>query len=172
MTAVDAVTPPRLVGHRVSAADVDFLVTLYGDPRVAATLWPSPHGGPRTAEQVRAILERLTGGWAEKAFGPWVFALDDGTPIGIGGLNDTVVDGRSEIEVLYAIASSHWGCGYATELATMAVETARTVLGIDQLVCFTLTTNRASQVVMERAGFRFVGHIERVGLPQVLYRIP
>jgi RimJ/RimL family protein N-acetyltransferase len=39
------------------------------------------------------------------------------------------------------------------------------------VVCFTLTTNRASQRVMEKAGFEYERDIVHAGLPHVFYRI-
>jgi RimJ/RimL family protein N-acetyltransferase len=38
-------------------------------------------------------------------------------------------------------------------------------------VSFTLTTNRASQRVMEKAGLGFDRRIEHAGLPHLLYRL-
>ncbi len=40
-----------------------------------------------------------------------------------------------------------------------------------EVVCFTLTTNRASQRVMEKAGFEYERDIVHAGLPHVFYRI-
>jgi RimJ/RimL family protein N-acetyltransferase len=39
------------------------------------------------------------------------------------------------------------------------------------LVCFTLTTNHASQRVMEKVGFRYERDVLHAGLPHVLYRL-
>ncbi len=172
MTGIDTVNTERLRGHRPAPGDRDFVVALYGDERVAATLWPDPLGGPRTPEQAAAILDRFAEHWTSFGFGPWVFTVTSGEAIGVGGLRNTEVAGESVVEVLYAIAGDHWAQGYATEVAKAAVETATGVLGIDALACFTLTTNRGSQIVMERAGFRFDRRITHAGLPHMLYRIP
>lgn len=172
MTGVDTVNTERLRGHRPTPADRDFVVALYGNERVAATLWPDPLGGPRTPEQAAAILDRFADHWTSFGYGPWIFTLLNGEAVGIGGLHQTEVAGESALEVLYTIAADHWAKGYATEMAKAAIDTATALLGIDALVCFTLTTNRGSQIVMERAGFRFDRRITHAGLPHVLYRIP
>lgn len=38
-------------------------------------------------------------------------------------------------------------------------------------ICYTLTTNRASQRVMEKLGFRFEKEMIHAGLPHVFYRM-
>ena len=43
--------------------------------------------------------------------------------------------------------------------------------GKEEVVCFTLTTNRASQRVMEKAGFEYARDIVHAGLPHVFYRL-
>jgi len=44
-------------------------------------------------------------------------------------------------------------------------------LGMEELVCFTLTINRASQRVMEKAGFEYERDVVHAGQPHVLYRL-
>lgn len=70
----------------------------------------------------------------------------------------------------YAIAPSCWGQGYATEIARAAVQRARE-LALPELVGFTLTTNLASQRVLQNAGLRFEREIEHVGLPNWFGRL-
>ena len=45
------------------------------------------------------------------------------------------------------------------------------VLQRPDLVCFTLTTNHASQRVMEKVGFRYECNVLHAGLPHVFYRL-
>ena len=56
-------------------------------------------------------------------------------------------------------------------MALALVQLATEELGITNLVCFTLTTNQASQCVMEKVGFQFEREIEHVGTAHVLYRL-
>jgi RimJ/RimL family protein N-acetyltransferase len=64
-----------------------------------------------------------------------------------------------------------WGRGLATELARESVRVGFGVLGVADLVCFTLPTNARSRRVMEKAGFRYERDVEHAGLPHVLYRL-
>jgi ribosomal-protein-alanine N-acetyltransferase len=72
--------------------------------------------------------------------------------------------------VLYAVHPDLWGRGYATELARAAVERARE-LALTELVGFTLTTNLASQRVLQKAGLRFERTIEHARLPHWFGRL-
>ena len=59
----------------------------------------------------------------------------------------------------------------ATELAAESVATAFTDLQLPELVCFTLTTNRASQRVMRKVGFRFEREFIWKSQPHLLHRL-
>src|SRR5271165_2014155 len=128
---------------------------LFADPAVAATLWPGPHGGPRTDRQASAILATDLLHWQQEAFGPWLFfETSTGVFVGRGGLRRATVRGRRSIELLYAVRTDSWGEGYATEMATVAMAHARR-LGLDEVVGFTATSNAASRRVLEKVGMRF-----------------
>lgn len=78
-----------------------------------------------------------------------------------------------EVEVAYALMPAFWGRGLATEIAGALLKVAFQQLALAQLVTFTITTNQASQRVMEKVGFTFereLVHGAR-GSPHVLYRI-
>jgi RimJ/RimL family protein N-acetyltransferase len=75
------------------------------------------------------------------------------------------------VEVAYALLPEFWGRGLATELARESVRTAFEVLGLDDVVCFALPTNRASRRVMEKVGFRYERDVVYHGLPHVFYRL-
>jgi len=163
--------PPETRRKRPERKDLDVYARLFGDARVAATLWPGAHGGPRTAAQAQAMLEADDTHWEAHGFGPWLHRLADGTAAARGGLWRTVVDGAAETEVQYAVASELWGRGLATEIARAAVGEAFESLGLATLVCFTLPSNEGSRRVMEKAGFEYERDFVRAGLPHVLYRL-
>jgi RimJ/RimL family protein N-acetyltransferase len=45
------------------------------------------------------------------------------------------------------------------------------LLKLPEIVCFTLTTNKASQRVMEKLGFKYERDIIHAHLPHLLYRL-
>jgi RimJ/RimL family protein N-acetyltransferase len=158
----------RLVGLRPQHDHYDALAAVVQDPRVAETLWPGELGGPRTDAQTRDRLSAFIDHWELHGYGPWMFfERQTAVPSGYAGMRHTVVDDTPEIELLYAVPSASWGRGLATEMARAAV--AHTA--IEDLVCFTWTTNIASRRVMEKAGFVYERDFLRAGLPHVLYRL-
>ncbi len=165
--APDALTTDRLELTRITPADRDFLVRLWADPAVAATL-----GGPVPSDVLEVRIARLVGHWTDRGYGAWIMNTVDG-PIGYCGLGPTDVGGAGGVELLYAQLSTAWGHGYVTEAARAVLDVAFDPvdgLGLTEVVAFTLPTNRASQAVMARSGFTFAGDVEHAGLPHVLYR--
>ena len=124
------------------------------------------------ARRPERVLDELVSHWEAHGFGYWM-AHDHGSGAfaGRGGLRRVVLDGRPEVEVGYGFMPEYWGRGLATELAVESIRVAFDELRLPDLVSFTLTTNRASQRVMEKAGFRYVGDIVWANRPHVLYRL-
>ncbi len=89
---------------------------------------------------------------------------------GHAGLRCGTVGGAPSVEVLYAVSPDRWGRGYASEMALAAVDRAR-ALGLPGVVGYTLTTNHASQRVLEKAGLRFERTLEHAGLPHWFGRL-
>ena len=151
MNHLDEMQTPRLLLRRLSADDLADVTRMHCDPRVMATL-----GGVRTPEQSADWLSRHMEHWRQHGFGLWfVRERQTGRFAGRGGLHHVTIDGLDEVEVGYSFLSEFWGQGLATELARKSVRVAFTMLDLPELVCFTLTTNKASQRVMEKAGFRY-----------------
>lgn len=166
MAKLDELHTARLRLRRMRAGDEDELTRMHGDERVMATL-----GGVRSAEQTAHFLIGALAHWQHHGFGFWmVYDSRSGRFAGRGGLHHVVVEGQEEIEVAYAFMSDFWGQGLATELARESVRVAFDVLKLTNIVCFTLTTNRASQRVMEKVGFVYERDIVHANLPHVLYR--
>ena len=161
-----ALQTARLSGKPLGSQHFDDVYRMHQDPKVMATL-----GGLRDAEQTTRMLKRVEDLWRDRGFGLW--ALRDrttGSFAGRGGFLCTNIGGREETELGYSFMPDYWGSGLATEFATEAVRTAFEALGLDDIVCFTLTTNRASQRVMEKAGFVFEKRLIHEGLPHIFCR--
>ncbi|HZV06756.1 MAG TPA: GNAT family N-acetyltransferase [Gemmataceae bacterium] len=167
MKDLESLQTPHLHLSRMTADDLDDLTRMHLDPRVMATL-----GGVRSAEQTRDWLERQMGHWERCGFGLWMAReRQTGQFAGRGGLHYIEIDGREEIEVGYCFLPDFWGRGLATELARESIRAGFSVLNAPELVCFTLTTNHASQRVMQKAGFRYSRDLLYKDLPHVLYRL-
>ncbi|CAA9499045.1 MAG: hypothetical protein AVDCRST_MAG67-1727 [uncultured Solirubrobacteraceae bacterium] len=159
------ITTARLRGERPRVEHGPLYEDLFGSDAVAATLWPAPHGGPRTPAEAHELLAQDLAHWQDEEFGPWiVFESAAGARfVGHGGLRRGLIEDEAIVEVLYAVHPDAWGRGYATELARAAVQRARE-LTVTEVVGFALTTNRASQRVLEKAGLRFERTVEHARL--------
>lgn len=167
MNPLDQLQTPRLLLRRMGAEDLDDLVRMHLDAVSMATL-----GGVRAPADTAEWLTRQAEHWQRHGFGLWtVHDRASGRFVGRGGLRHVAIDGRDEIEVAYALLADFWGRGLATELARECVRVAFDVLHLPELVCFTLTTNTASQRVMQKAGFGYERNLLYTGLPHVLSRL-
>ena len=167
MYSLDTLRTARLHLHCPREADSDDLARLFADPDVGATL-----GGVRSQAETRGMLDRYTDHWRQHGFGLWIMRdPETGAFIGRGGLCCCVIEDRDEVEVSYALLPAYWGRGLATELACASVRVGFDVLGRPDLICFTLPTNRASQRVMQKAGFVYERDGMHFAMPHQFYRL-
>jgi ribosomal-protein-alanine N-acetyltransferase len=165
-TSIDSFMTERLLAVKIQATDLEKLLLLHGNPNVMATL-----GGLRTAEQSQENLQWNLAQWEDNGFGLWVFYLKDTSEwVGNAGIRRLKVDNHNEIELSYVLQQPFWNLGLATEMALACSEIAFDILRLDNLVCLTLTTNIASQGVMQKAGFIYEREVIHADLPHVLYR--
>lgn len=160
----------RLNAERIACTHLADFLRLYQDPRVTATL--TPHGRPLQETEIERNLQSKLEHWGRYGFGDWCFQdRADGQFVGRAGLRQVETDHRQEVELAYALMPEFWGNGLATEMVRAILKLAFDRIRLEQVVCHTLTTNRASQRVMEKAGFRFEKCILHVGKPHLLYRL-
>ena len=165
--ALESLRSERLLLARPREGDLADLVALHADPRVMATL-----GGVRDAAATEAQFRDFDAHWARYAFGPWILRDPETRHfLGRGGLRHVAVEGRDEVELLYALAADAWGRGYAGELARESVRIAFEILRLPELVCFTLPTNERSLAVMRRAGFQYQRDFLHAGRPHRFHRL-
>jgi RimJ/RimL family protein N-acetyltransferase len=164
----------RLVGEPWQERYREDAAALFGDPAVAAWIWPLERedSGPRTPEQAAALVDRFAGHWAEHGFGMWrLTERASGEFVGQVGFQYADIEGEPAVEIGWTLLSTHWGKGYATEAAQAALEHGFDVVGLDEIVSFTLPHNRASRRVMEKLGLTYDRDFTHAGLPHVLYRV-
>jgi RimJ/RimL family protein N-acetyltransferase len=168
MNTVDVIRTDRLAGERLRPEHHSDFCRLYSDPLVTATL-----GGLRSNEEARSFLQNNLEHWKRHGFGLWMFhdPTTEGRFVGRAGLRHVQVGGNDEVELSYALMPEYWGRGLATEMARACVVVGFEQLGLADVVAFTLTTNRASQRVMQKIGFTYEREITHASLPHVLYRL-
>ena len=144
--------------RRFTAADLDGLAALHGDPAVMQRI-EDGKPVPRSVVETRT-LPQIIREYDELAEGQGRFAAtekDSGAFLGWFSLrpaNSVGLNGGTELG--YRLLPSFWGRGYATEGAQALVSKAFTDQGAEQVVATTMTVNIGSRRVLEKAGLRLV----------------
>jgi RimJ/RimL family protein N-acetyltransferase len=170
ISSIDTFGTERLTAERLRPEHLCDYVRLFQDVRVMATL--SPDGKPLPAQEVARWLQLSLDQWDRHHCGFWAIRTKEGNRfVGRAGLKNVDMLGKNEVELAYALLPEFWGQGLATEISTAILELAFKTIGLAEVVCFTLTTNLASQRVMEKVGFQFERAGMHADLPHVFYRL-
>jgi RimJ/RimL family protein N-acetyltransferase len=178
----DRAAVPRLRSERVLLRewvpeDLAPFADLNADPRVMEH-YPAPL---TRAESDAFVQERIVPQFVERGFGLWATEVPDRSPfVGYVGLmvHSFEADFTPCVEVGWRLAFAHWGYGYATEAARLAIAFGFTHAGLEEIVSFTVPANRRSIAVMKRLGMDYVGEFDHPRVPvghtlrrHVLYRL-
>ncbi len=149
----------RLILRTVQPDDIPALVDLWSDPEVTHFM-----GGPRDRLKLTEIFDATARDpLAEKYDLYPLVEKASGKVIGHCGLSEKEVEGRMEVELVYVLARSAWGKGYATEIATAIKEHAFNQMGVKRLIALIEPENIASQNVAEKIGLRQEKEVIRPG---------
>ena len=146
----------RLVLRLPTWSDLDNLVALRSDPEVMKYLGD---GSTHNKAQVERFLNIAIPYQEKYGFGFCsVFEKETGEFIGQAGLfHKGFYDEQPDIELAYRLHKKYWGHGYATELAKALIRWAFENLKIDKIVSAAEPENIASQKVLLKSGFLFLG---------------
>ena len=104
-----------------------------------------------------AMVDHIESHFNERGFGLWAIEVPDVAPfIGFAGLEVPTFSAHFTpcVEVGWRLSFEHWGQGYATEAARLALCYGFKTLSFAEIVSFTSATNHRSRAVMERLGMR------------------
>lgn len=104
-----------------------------------------------------AMVDYLQKYLDQHGFGLWAVEVPGVAPfIGFTGLNVPRFNAHFTpcVEIGWRLAFEHWGHGYATEAARLALGYGFGTLALPEVVSFTSVTNHRSRAVMERLGMR------------------
>ncbi len=110
--------------------------------------------GPLSRQESDAMIDRLEGHFDQHGFGFWAAELNDGVFAGFVGLSVPRFEASFTpcVEIGWRLGARHWGRGYATEGALAALAYGFDVLGLEEIVSFTVPHNLGSRRVMEKIG--------------------
>lgn len=157
---------PSLALRPFTLADVPAAHLVYSDPDVMRFVG---HGAVSSITGTESMVRQYMAHQRTHGFGFW--AVTDratGVLIGDAGLARTI-DG--EVEMGYTLAKAWWGRGLGTEAATLCVEAARGLLGIERLRALVEEPNLASRHVLEKLGFERDGVTMAFEREHLVYRL-
>jgi RimJ/RimL family protein N-acetyltransferase len=111
-------------------------------------------------DESEAMVDRIEEHFANRGFGLWAVEVPGVAPfVGFAGLTMLAAPPFTAqcapcVEIGWRLAFEHWGHGYATEAAGLALGYAFEVLSLSEVVSFTSVINLRSRAVMERLGMR------------------
>ncbi|HST24694.1 MAG TPA: GNAT family N-acetyltransferase [Gaiellaceae bacterium] len=173
---------PELRGRRVllrgwRGDDFEPFAALNADPRVMEHF---PSVLDREASDA-FVRDRILPQFAERGYGLWAVEVPGVAPfVGFVGLLEQTFEAPFTpcMEVGWRLAHDHWGRGYASEGARLALAYGFEQADFDEIVSMTATTNLRSIAVMERLGMSNAGEFDHPRLPEghrlrrhVLYRL-
>ena len=107
--------------------------------------------------QSDAMVDGIQKHFTKHGFGLWAIEVAGVAPfVGFAGLAVPEFNAHFTpcVEVGWRLALEHWGHGYATEAARLALDYGFSTCAFSEVVSFTSATNRRSRAVMERLGMR------------------
>ncbi|WP_181578455.1 GNAT family N-acetyltransferase [Arthrobacter sp. AQ5-05] len=151
----------RLILDRPVPGDVDAVFAIANDPRTWSHL---PEARVTDPGQTAALLAMFHAGWKANGLAAWVLrpGSDEGLPglapgrlLGTGGVNLVQAGAESAVWNLgYRLDPACWGRGFATELATYAVDRARATGKDVPVIARVLSSNPSSTRVAQKAGLQ------------------
>ncbi len=147
----------RLLLRYLKPQDIPFLVNLWTDPDVTRFM-----GGPRDVSTLQKNLTETAQNPLAEQFALWpLVEKSSGNLIGHCGLLAKDVGGVTEYEVIYVLAKSVWGKGYANEIGRALGTFAYHERGINRLVALVSPENTASERVALKMGMHLEKEIVR-----------
>lgn len=141
----------RLIVRSNQLVDSEPLAALWADPDVTYYM-----GGPRNYEEILKLSREYAQLNPQPAFDLWpVIEKETGQIIGTGGILEKDIDGSNQYEVIYVLAKSAWGKGFATELASSLKDYAFDDLGLRRVTALIDPGNLKSERVATKIGLRY-----------------
>jgi len=141
----------RSIIRWIQKADLEPLAALWADPEVTYYM-----GGRRNYEEVLKELGEDAQLNPQPAFDLWpVIEKETGQIIGHCGILEKNIEGRNQYEIVYVLAKSAWGKGFATEVANSLKDYAFDQLGLKRITALIDPDNLKSEVVATKIGLRY-----------------
>ena len=84
-----------------------------------------------------------------------VIEKETGQIIGHCGILEKDIEGKSQYEIVYVLAKSAWGKGFATEVANSLKDYVFSQLGLKRITALVDPDNPKSEIVATKIGLRY-----------------
>jgi [ribosomal protein S5]-alanine N-acetyltransferase len=143
-----ALTTEHLVLRPVTAADQEVLAAHWTSPQVRRFMFD---GEILSAAQISAAIADSAASFTAAGYGLWLMSQPD-TPGELAGTAGLRPLGGLGLEIIWSLAPSVQGRGYATEAARAVLDYALDQLGLPEVLAEIDEGNTASARVAERLG--------------------
>ena len=141
----------RLIIRSIQENDSSSLADLWSDPDVTCDM-----GGPRDHKEVLNCFIEDAQLNPQPTFDLWpVIEKVTDQIIGHCGIIDKDIENRIEYEIIYVLAKSAWGKGYATEAAISLRNYAFKQLGLKRIIALIDSNNKKSERVAIKIGLMY-----------------
>jgi ribosomal-protein-alanine N-acetyltransferase len=148
----------RLLVRRPRADDRPGLERVFCDPAMMQYL-----GGAWPADKVAEVLREWRDDWGVEERWSGVLLLRDGEElIGTAGLTRDTIPGELGFEISWFVLPAQQRRGFATEITTTIARFAFDDLGAERVLAETHPRNPASNGVLEKVGFTYLGERRHV----------
>jgi ribosomal-protein-alanine N-acetyltransferase len=156
----------RLLLRPMRAGDLDDLLLIFSDPKVAAAFSIEPFGRPEMQGWLDRNLKH------REQYGYGLFSVVHKAArclIGNCGLEHMEVGGSHGAELGFDFRSDYWNRGLATEAASAVRNFAFDRLELSRVISLVRRGNAASQRVVEKIGMRHEADLSRNGIDYQLF---
>jgi [ribosomal protein S5]-alanine N-acetyltransferase len=151
----------RLSLERPTAADIDAILEIHGDPRACLH---NPSDRLTKREGAEELYQRWNEQWQRCGYGYWVVRRrGSDMQLGFCGIKPMELNGMRILNLFYRFTPSAWGQGLAGEAATAVVAWASRRVPDLPLIARVRPANVASQRVAIRAGLTRAERLDTTG---------
>lgn len=160
-------TTPRLLIRPLTLEDQTALIPILCDKTVMEF-----STGPLSQDQIKTWLQDRISEYEHPGFSVWALILKDQNKlIGFAGIRPLQLDGHTEIELIFRLATPYWGQGLATEASLAIIDYAFHTLAINNLVAIADPKNSRSLRVIEKLKMAYEKDSIYKGFPIRVYRL-
>lgn len=153
MTAHLLFETDRLRGRRLTRADAEAMLAVYGDGPAMRYVGD---GSAADAAEIDAWIGVTLRNYQTRGYG--MIALEHRADSAIAGFAGLVHPGGQALpELKYAFERDYWGAGVATEAADAMLDWGHGALGLEEIIATIHPDNAASRRVLEKVGMVFRG---------------